>query len=251
MNCKEIISSEPGTRHLVSCPQADLEAMVGELCAGAADMLKERTTLNRCPVLSMDVSSLGERANEFHDLSRLQARLIVCAGRRSRFEGLLLLNVAQLLSGAENAARLRALGEILALRDGLASRCITVVYGPANEQALLRCANLLDFDGGLCVTEYAVNRERTDAAALLRRVSLRCDTAATQKTIQAILTEMADEADFDPEKFLSGCSAGGGVITGNALKARLQDPYSYVNRFRRTKAEPAGEERRIGFQMSR
>lgn len=250
MNGKDIIHAAFGTRHLVLCAKEDQETMLDELCAAAETGLRERTRLNACAIASMDMSSPGEGANEFSDLSRLCGKLVISAGRRSHFAGLLLLNVSSLLERPEDALRLKALGEMLALRGGLASQCVTVLYGPEDEDALFSCADLLDFDGQLRVGAYESHRQHAGIAEILRRASARCDTPETQTRLEAMLSDMAKEANFNPDKLVHNCSHDG-VITGATLSAQLDDPYSYVNRFKRAAKPHAAVTRRIGFHTSR
>lgn len=249
MNYLDMIRSLPGSRFLVLCSEADQEGMVDEMCTTAEAYFEERARLNACSIASMDMSSHGEGSNEFSDLARLCGKLVVCAGRRSHFEGLLLLNVSSLLDDTDNALRLKALGEMLSLRQGLASRCITMLYGPADEEELLSCADLLDFDGRLRVGAYESKRDHIDIKELMIRASLQCDTSETSRRLQTLLSDMAKERNCNLDKLVRNCSLGG-TITDASISAQLDDPYSYVNRFKRN-AKPRGtKERRIGFHTT-
>lgn len=250
MNGRDIVLSAPGSRYLALCVREHQEAMLDELCTGAETDLREQTRLNACSFASMDLSSSGEDANEFSDLSRLCGKLVVCAGRRSHFMGLLLLNIGSLLNGPDDAFRLKALGEMLTLRHGLASKCVTVLYGPTDEDELFSCADWLDFDGQLRVGAYDIRRDRVHAAEILRRTATRCDTPETEKRLQTVLSDMAEVASFCPDKLVRNCSLNG-MITSASLSAQFSDPYSYLGRFMRAAKPHADRERKIGFRASR
>ena len=146
MNIAEIYKAAPGSRFLAVCSQRAQEEMVDTLCSAMPEEFREKTLLNAGPIVSMDIAP-DDHPNRFSDLLGLCGKLIVSAGRRSHFEGLLLLNVSGLTASADRT-RLKALGEVLALKDGLASKCVTLIYGPEKERDALPCADDLDFAPG-------------------------------------------------------------------------------------------------------
>lgn len=249
MKSLDIICSLPGSLFLLLCPESDQEAMLDELCVAAKVGLKERTRLNSCRIASMDMSSSGEGKNEFGDLSRLCGKLVICAGKRSHFEGLLLLNISSLLDRSDNELRLKALGEVLALPHGLASQCITVLYGPTDEEELLSCADLLDYDGRLRVGAYESGSEHTSVKSVMYRARLQCDSFETINRLRALVSDMAKERDCNLDKLVRSCCSGG-TITEASISAQLDDPYSYINRFKRTTKPRVNKERRIGFHAA-
>lgn len=250
MNGRDIVLSASGSRYLALCTREHQEAMLDELCTAAETDLSERTRLNACSLASMDLSSSGEDANAFSDLLRLCGKLVVCAGRCSHFRGLLLLNVDSMLNSLDNELRLKALGEMLALCHGLASECVTVLYGPTDEDELFSYADLLDFDGQLRVGAYEIRRDHVHAAEILRRTATRCDTPETEKRLQTVLSDMAEVASFCPDKLVRNCSLNG-MITSASLSAQFSDPYSYLGRFMRAEKPHTSRERKIGFHASR
>ena len=205
--------------------------------------------LNACAVTSMEIIG-GTSPNSFPDLAALCGKLIQAAGRRSHFEGLLMLNISSLLNRAADEDRLRALGEVLAMENGLASRCLTVLYGPVNEKELLMAADCLDCRGRLRVAEFQMDPSRETLRQLLAQASLACAPGAEQ-ALEAALADMREAPRFSPLRFLQSCAAGDGTITEVSLRAVLNDPYSYYGRQKKTqelRAQDGGfSERRIGF----
>lgn len=251
MNIQDIYISEPGSRLLVACGAKDQEDMVESVCFSMPASFKARTDLNASPIVSMDIAS-DENPNHFSDLMGLCSKLITGAGRRSHFEGLLLLNIAGLARAPENSVRMKALGEFLSIPDGLASRCITLLYGLEKERELLICAEHLDFDGRLKVGCYE-QANRLSLAELLAKSSLRCATPDAEKLLESTLADMACYEDFNAGKFVRACETAGGQITRNSVSQRLNDPYSYINRVKKA-AELRDRDpsvRRIGFQAAR
>ena len=153
MNIADIYAHTPGSRFLTSCPYKAPEALLDYIYSSMPAAFKVRTALNSSSVTSMDISP-DENPNRFSDLLGLCAKLVSAAGKRSHFEGLLIINISALSPTPDNTIRLKALGELLSMKDGLASQCITLLYGPEKERELLVCADYLDFDGKLKVICY-------------------------------------------------------------------------------------------------
>lgn len=251
MQITDIYSCAPGSRFLVSCPEKAQEDMVSALCAAMPEDFRRRARLNVSPIASMDMAP-DENPNRFSDLLGLCGKLVTSAGQRSHFEGLLLLGVGALAETGRDGMRLKALGELLAMPDGLASRCITVLYGPHRERQLLACADALDFDGRLKVIAYEPPaRETLDE--LLQKADVRCADRDTQKRLEKLLREMADTEGFSAGKLVRICADAQGLITAGTLTDMLEDPYSYVNRIRKSaqlRRDRTGSHR-IGFLSDR
>lgn len=249
MNIAEIYKAAPGSRFLAVCSQRVQEEMVDTLCSAMPEEFREKTLLNAGPIVSMDIAP-DDHPNRFSDLLGLCGKLIVSAGRRSHFEGLLLLNVSGLTASADRT-RLKALGEVLALKDGLASKCVTLIYGPEKERDALPCADDLDFDGRLKVISFKRSAE-PEMNELLEKYRLRCGSIRARKLVQSVLKEMAGYDGFSAGKFIQTCGNDEGVITAEAVSGMLDDPYSYVNRTRKTaKLRDDSSARKIGFQSAR
>ncbi|MBQ2955093.1 MAG: hypothetical protein IJE08_01385 [Clostridia bacterium] len=249
MNIADIYKAAPGSRFLAVCSQKAQEEMVDTLCSAMPDEFREKTLLNTGPIVSMDVAA-DDHPNRFSDLLGLCGKLVISAGRRSHFEGLLLLNVSGLTASADRM-RLKALGEVLALKDGLASKCVTLIYGPEKEREILQCADDLDFDGRLKVISFERSAE-PELNELLEKHRLRCGSVRARKRIQSVLQEMAEHDGFSAGKFIRICGNDEGVITAETVSAILDDPYSYVNRIRKAaKLRGDSSARKIGFQSDR
>lgn len=224
--------------------------MVEELSSRIPPVLLERTEFNRSATVSMDIIPDAE-PGRFSDLSALCVRLIRAAGRRSHFEGLLMLNISAFTRSADDIPRLKALGELLALRNGPASECRTLLYGPEKERDVLFIADHLDFDGRLKVIGY----ERPGPSSLtelLSEAELRCATAGAEHQLEAVLQDMAGYRRFNADKFIRICGNDRGVITEDDVFSALNDPYSYINRVKKA-AEPDHSDpadRRIGFHTA-
>lgn len=251
MNITDIYASPPGSRFLAACGAKDQEDMVDMLCSSMPPDFKARTLLNSSAIASMDIAP-DENPNRFSDLLGLCAKLVSAAGRRSHFEGLLLLNVSALAGSSDNHVRLKALGELLAMKDGLASRCITLLYGPEKEREILSCADYLDFDGKLKVIDYEP-ANRLSLSEILAKSALRCASPETEKLLESTLADMSGYEAFNAGKFVRTCGNDSGFITEHAVSEMLQDPYSYINRIKKAeklrKEEP--DTRKIGFQAKR
>lgn len=249
MNMTDVFSAPTPARILLCCAENEREDMVSSFSAALPDDLRDRAHLNDTPLLSMDLAG-NEPPDRFSDLLRLCGRLISAAHYRSHFEGLLLLNITDLIDFPIQETRLKALGELLAMPDGVASRCLTVIYGPENDRELLQCANALDFDGRLRVGFFEQDRKKHALADLLLEHSLRCTAATARTLLTGILSEMSAYPGFSAAKLLCSCANVRGLITESAIRRHLQDPYSYLNRIKRT-AQLKGElsrSRVIGFQ---
>lgn len=251
MNFKEIYTSAPGSRLLLFCGQAMQERMAESICLAMPPAFGQRAALNASSITAMDIAP-DSSPNSFGDLASLCARLIAAAGRRSHYEGLLLLNIGALLRPAQDTIRLKALGELLAMKEGLASECVTVLYGPCREGEALACADALDFDGRLRISRY----EQTRALSLpdlLERAALRCDTSETERLLESTLQEMADFENFNANRFVMACRDDPGLITLRSVRRTLGDPYSYINRVRKGIGgrDCEGGSRRMGFRAAR
>ena len=231
MQITDIYTCAPGSRFLVSCPERAQEDMVSALCAAMPEDFRRRARLNISPIASMDMTP-DENPNRFSDLLGLCGKLVTSAGQRSHFEGLLLLGVGSLSETGRDSMRLKALGELLAMPDGLASRCITVLYGPHREKELLSCADALDFDGRLKVIAYEPPAHEA-LAELLQKAHLRCADGDTEGRLDKLLNELSGLEGFSAGKLVRICADDHGLITAGTLGSMLDDPYSYVNRIRR------------------
>lgn len=249
MNPNDVYACAPGSRLLLFCSLPLQESMVESICLAMPPLLRQKTALNTSPITTMDIAP-DSSPNHFSDLVSLCARLIAAAGRRSHYEGLLLLNIDALLHPAQDTLRLKALGELLAMPDGLASACITVLYGPDKESEALACADALDFDGRLRIICYD-QPLAPSLQELLERASLRCDTSETEHMLESVLEEMANCERFNAGRFVKTCGNGLGLITENSVRQTLVDPYSYINRIRRGIGKPDSNTRRIGFHVER
>lgn len=252
MKTTQIFEKGPGTAILLMCEAEHLDDMVRSIRSSVPENLKEKASQNMGTVLSLELTG-EEEQNSFHDLLVLCSRLIVASGRRSHYEGLLLLNVSSLIAEKKNVDRLKALGEFLALKDGLASQCVTVLYGPTDENELVTAAECLDFDGKLSVARFEKDTQTADLKTLLDTAGMSCSTENAARLLQKTLDEMRDVKGFDFRCFFHSCAEWEGMITEKSIHASLNDPFSYVNRLKKKKALLAQAEkssvRRIGFQM--
>ena len=251
MNITDVFTCSPGSRVLVACAQRTQESMIDVLCSSMPSTFKEKTHLNSTSIASMDIAP-DDNSNRFSDLHGLCAKLIIAAGRRSHFEGLLLLNVSALASSPGNTMRLKALGEFLAVPEGLSSRCITIIYGPDKERDIISCADHLDYDGRLKVICYE-QPNKLSLSELLVKSSLRCASPEIEHLLESTLTDMSGYEDFNASKFVRICSNERGVITAHGMNEMLNDPYSYINRIKKA-AKLQSEDplaRKIGFQAHR
>lgn len=251
MNITDVFTCAPGSRILVACALKAQESMIDTLCSSIPSTFKAKTSLNSTSIASMDVAP-DDNPNRFSDLHGLCAKLINAAGRRSHFEGLLLLNISALASTPGNTMRLKALGEFLAVPEGLSSRCVTLLYGPDKERDIISCADHLDFDGRLKVICYE-QPNKLSLSELLTKSSLRCASPEIEHLLESTLTDMSGYEDFSASKFVRICGNEHGVITAHELNEMLSDPYSYINRIKKV-AKLQSEEppvRKIGFQAPR
>ena len=252
MKASEVFEAAPGSVTLLYCEDEHLEEMVTSIRSSVPEHIKERASLNASTMISMEMCP-EEAPNSFHDLAVLCSRLITAAGKRSHFEGVLLLNIASLLHRSEDFDRLRALGEVLAIEDGLASECTTLIYGPTDEREVLIAADALDFDGHLKVERFETANQENSLEELLHGACLTPISETTMTLIQNTLDEMRDERRFEPLRFVQSCSQNRGMITEDSIRAVLDDPFSYINRLKKTrtlieqrKNQPT--DRRIGFR---
>lgn len=253
MNITDIYSCPRGSRFLISCPSKVRENMVDFVCHSMPADFKAATALNSCCIASIEIVP-DEMPNRFNDLLGLCAKLISTAGRRSHFEGLLIVNISALSYAftSDNIVRLKALGELLAMKDGLASRCITLLYGPEKEYDVLSCADHLDFDGKLKVICYE-QPNKLSLSELLAESKLSCASPSVEGMLKSTLTDMASCDGFNASKFIRLCGNDTGLITKDAISDMLNDPYSYINRAKKG-AHLSIEEspkRKVGFQLTR
>ena len=252
MKASEVFEAAPGSVTLLYCEDEHLEEMVTSIRSSVPEHIKERASLNASTMISMEMCP-EETPNGFHDLAVLCSRLVTSAGKRSHFEGVLLLNVASLLLRPEDFDRLRALGEVLAIEDGLASECTTLIYGPTDEMEVLIAAEALDFDGHLKVEHFETVDHRDSLEELLHGACLLPTSEKAMTLLQSTINEMHDERRFDPLRFIQSCSKSRGMITEDSVKTVLDDPFSYVNRLKKTRVlieqrKNQLADRRIGFR---
>lgn len=251
LNIADIYAHAPGSRFLASCPSKAQEDMLDYIYASMPATFKARTALNSSSVTSMDIAP-DETPNRFSDLLGLCTKLVSAAGKRSHFEGLLIINISALSPTPDNTIRLKALGELLSMKDGLASQCITLLYGPEKECELLVCADHLDFDGKLKVVCYE-QANKLSLSDLLTKSKLRCASPEVERLLESTLADMSSYEDFNAEKFVRFCGNARGIITESSVSEMMNDPYSYIGRIRKTAnlriEEPA--KRKIGFYATR
>lgn len=249
MTIANIYTHAPGSRFLVICPPTMWEDMINDARGAMPPAFREKTTLNSADVISMELIP-DDTPNRFNDLHALYEQLIVAAGKRSHFAGLLLLNLSALMEEPGNEARLKALGELLAMPDGLASQCLTLLYGTDSEDRFLTSADALDFDGKLKGFRYK-RGDKPSLAELLERANLRCATPSAESLLASTLAEMAGCEQFNAAKFLCVCGDEHGVIAEKSVSEALKDPYSYVNRAKKAREHrvTAPVKKTIGFQL--
>ena len=251
MMIRQIFTKNPGTRILLHCSTEDAtEEIISGICSSIPDSFREKAHLNSCSVLSMEISG-DDHPNGFRDLAVLCNRLVISAGKRSHFAGLLLLNISSLLKKKEDQNRLKALGEVLSVKGGLASQCITIFYGAGTEKEYLVAADCLDFDGNLMVEHVESPRLEVSVQAMLKEADMTISSDQAVLLLQSAITEMQEEIKFDTNRFFRSCTAQEGIITENSIQTALDDPYSYINRFKKMKEILSKEKeksgRRIGF----
>ncbi len=249
MKAHDLFSLPPGSRILLGGTERQQEQLVTALYGSVPEEFRKQTELNSSGIASMELFS-SDDPSVFPDLIVLCRKLIVLAGKRSHFEGILFLNVSGLMKKKEDAGRLKALGEMLAVKDGLASRCVTVIFGPATEEELIETVEYLDFDGRLLVDHFEPDAKRDSLTAILARLNMRCDTEKTARLLNRQLKSMADMPQFQPERFLQAiCDKN--VITEKSVREAVNNPYSYINRIKKMAARKNDipKPRLIGFQF--
>ena len=117
------------------------------------------------------------------------------------------------------------MGEVLALEDGLASQCVTVLYGPTDEKELITAAECLDFDGKLVVAHFENDAHTADLRTLLETAGMSCSTENAARLLQKTLDEMRDVKGFDFRCFFHSCAEWEGLITEKSIHASLDDPF--------------------------
>lgn len=249
MNAAGIFECPPGSRILLRRGSESTETMVSDICASVPDRLKNAAKTNAGAVVSMEMTG-EESPNSFRDLAALISRLIAAAGRKSRFEGLLLLNISLLLF-EENIPRLKALGEVLSLKDGLASRCVTVFFGADRDREFMAAAECLDFDGSLRAERFESRRRDKPLPALILEAGLEYGGDEAAGLLGGIISEMREDRGFSSLRLLRSCATPEGLITDKSVRSALDNPYSYINRRRRMKDSGSGDagvlRRTLGF----
>ena len=251
MKATDIYQARPGDMLLLCCRQGRTEDMVRAILHAMPQAMRDAAALNAFPALTMELCP-DETPGSFRDLSALCGKLILAAGKRSHFGGLLLLNLAGLMQEPFEPDRLRALGEVLDMPDGLASRCVTVFYGPTDEEQLLILADLLDFSGRLQTAWFDLPAKQVSLKTHLKAAGLACASPKAARLMEAALEEMREEERFSPLRFLQSCAAGASTITEHSARAAISDPYSYLNRWKKLRELEEDKEknanRRIGFR---
>ena len=246
MNKNELFSLAPGSRVLLACKAEKREEMLTDITSSIPQTIRDRAALNTAPVLVMDMNIDPRSPDSFEDLIRLCSRLVTAAGRRSRFEGLLILNIAGLRPEG-NGMCLRALGEFLAQPKGLSSRCVTMVCGPEDEKELVEYAGLLDFDGRLRV-DFHENSINPSLGEIIEQMQLRCEDTDAEQMLKSMAGGLQKCDGFHVRKFLGACSDLNGNITAETIQNAAADPYSYVNRIKGERKKETG--RVIGFEST-
>ena len=252
MKATDIFRAAPGDVVLLCCDEERVEDMVFTLQNTLPQPIRDRAALNASPVLAMELCR-DEAPDSFRDLAAMCGKLILAAGRRSHFEGLLLLDVSSLLGEPFDPDPLRALGEVLAMEGGLASRCVTVLYGPTREGELLLLADLLDFDGRLRADWFEAPDRVVSLKTQLQSAGLSYSSPKAAKLLETVLTDMQNAPRFSPLRFLQSCAGPDKAITEKSARAAIDDPYSYLNRQKKLeeilRRHGQRQGRRIGFHL--
>ncbi len=251
MTINELFDRPQGSVILLLCAEHEQNTLVNALLDKAKQRFQSSRSLNSCAAVSMQLRC-GSVWENFDALSALYANLHLSAGYRSHFEGLTLLDIGELCQGPEKRERLGALGEMLLMPDGIASRSRSVLYMDGDEGALLEAAEYLDFNGRLCVSLYEPAKDTGALDALLAQAQARCEGREAASLMRQTLIQLDGLQGFRPESFLNSLCPQGGLIRLPALQGALNDPLSYVNRVKRQNAlRPAQtpcSARTIGFQ---
>lgn len=244
MKAGDLYGAAPGSVFLVFAHEKDQAGMVEDVIAGANAGMKT-SGLCAANIVTMDMIG-GKGVNEFSDLSALCRKLITAAGYRHHFDGLLLLNISALMD-KRNEARLRALGELLAMEKGLASGCRTLLFGPTNEIEMLFCAQLLDTAGRLQADVYEREAERESFPGCIRQAGVACQSRQIEGRVRRMMKEASGCPGYDAVKYLRAAAGEDGVICDKSLDKMETMPYSYHNRLFRELCTREFGERRIGF----
>lgn len=242
MTATEIAQCPPGSVILLCIPRESQEETIERAAADAAPLL-EPSGLCRGRIVSMKMSG-GTDPNAFDSLALLIRRLIAAAGYSSHFDGLLLLDISD-LNRNRDTERLKALGELLTMPDGLASCCRTVIYGPSSEEDMLRTAGPLDLSGTLRLGML----EEDSTQSLNRALQATCisfSSARTEKWIRSSIDRLCGQRGFDCVRYLRSAADSTSRITADSLQRMQDDPYSYYNRMLNAK-ETSRRSRKIGF----
>lgn len=243
MVTRELFRLTPGDVILLSCSAAIRESMTESVSALMPPEFAERTLYNTSPVIHVDVAH-DDRPGNFADLANLIGRLILAGGKRSRFRGMLVINIEG-LNPSFDEERLKALGELLNDPGGLASECVTVIHGPQNETDLLTYAELLDTDGRLLADVW--EREETTLEEALRSLNLKPEDEDTAALLKSALRGTEGSRGFDLSRYLTSLASGDGIITRADIEKSTAAPLSYLNRCK-TRNKSARNERVIGFR---
>lgn len=243
MVTKNLFRLHPGDVILLSCSGESRESMTESVSALVPAEFAARTLYNTSPVIHVDVAH-DERPGRFADLAGLIGRLILAGGKRSRYRGMLVVNIEG-LNPVIDDERLKALGELLNDPDGLASECVTVIHGPQNEQELLTYAELLDTDGRLLADEW--EKEETTLEEALLTLALKTEDEDTGALLKAALRGTEGCSSFDLSRYLTSLASDGGIITRADIEKSTAAPLSYLNRCKK-RSKNAQNERIIGFR---
>lgn len=245
MKARDIAASKPGSAFLLCIPKGEQSSVIERVCSEVIPLMH---TSGRCRAAITAMELTGDKEpNTFSDLFALCRKLITVSGLSSHFDGLLLLNIAD-LTGEKDAERLRALGELLDMKDGLFSRCRTVIYGPDDQAEVMRCAELLDFSGRLQAGGFECETRSVGLEQQLKAAGVTCESRQVKDMIKKRLREMSGIKGFDAVKYLRSAADMQCRITAASLQAMEDNIYSYHNRLLSTeRTREAGKHRRMGF----
>lgn len=241
MKAPDIVSTAPGSIILLCCPDAHQKRMTDALLHLPDCLPDNGKSCSRIVHMTMTEDN---DPREFFTLNLFARDLVRAAGYNKHFEGLVLLNVRELMEGDVNASRLQALGEFISLPKGLCSTARVVIYGPSNRREMNFCADHLDANGMLLCADYDPEKTVLSLREALVRFGMTCDKAVLPRLRKAY-AEVMDCSSFKEEKYLRSLTGGSGRITATSLDQGLTDQYSYHNRL--CAARNPVHERRIGF----
>jgi len=232
----------PGSIFLFSDPGEEKQEARRQLARELPPFMKT-SGLCKTKTLMMDMCGSPD-PNAFSDLVALINKLIISAGYRDRYDGLLLLDIADLMTTG-NEVRLAALGEFLSMPEGLASCCVTVLLGPKTEAELIACAELLDFSGKLQADSLELNESGRRLEELLGATGMKCTNVRLRRELDKSIAQFRQKKNFDAEKYLRA-AADGSEITQESFQRMVDNKYSYHNRLNAAD-RPVELQRKIGF----